>query len=187
MWVGVHLGVRLRRWRAWVGAGAAEPWVQKVASRLRHTRAPWTDAREATRDVQGRALCGLPELCNSRDAPVMLEGLGLMWLAYERRGVGVNRHPHPAPPPGKSTQGRTQDHSSGQPRGPRRTSVASARSSLSGSPTPSHHDLDPKRHFAPLPCAPACWGRAPCHRSKANRSPTAQHQTHQRPSVLRPG
>jgi hypothetical protein len=44
------------------GFGVAEPWVQKVASRLRHTRAPWTDAREATRGAKGRALCGLPEL-----------------------------------------------------------------------------------------------------------------------------
>jgi hypothetical protein len=41
---------------AWQDAGAcavgvrgmAEPWVQKVASRLRHTRAPWGDAREVT-------------------------------------------------------------------------------------------------------------------------------------------
>ena len=41
-----------------------------------------------------------------------------------------------------------------QPRCPRRTSVASARSSLCGLPTPSHHDLDLKRHFAPLPRAP---------------------------------
>jgi hypothetical protein len=125
LWVNIpELGVSLRRWLAWVGAGVAEPWVQKVASRLRHTRAPWTDVRGA--------------------------------------------------------KGRTLDHSSGKLRCPRRTSVALARSSLSDPPTPSHHDLEPKRHFAPLPRAPAWWGRAPCHRAKPKRSSTAQHQTHQR-------
>ena len=56
---------------------------------------------------------------------------------------------------------RTHDHSSEQLRCPRRTSVALARSSLSGSPTPSHHDLDPKRHFAPLPCAPRSFQNSP--------------------------
>ena len=65
---------------------------------------------------------------------------------------------------------RTLDHSSGQPCGPRRTSVASARSSLCGLPTPSHHDLDLKRHFAPLPRAPRSFQNSPRPATAQNRS-----------------
>ena len=38
------------------GAGVAEPWVQKMASRLRHTRAPWTATR-----VPARAAFWIPQ------------------------------------------------------------------------------------------------------------------------------
>ena len=56
-----------------------------------------------------------------------------------------------------------------QPRCPRRTSVALARSSLSGSPTPSHHDLDPKHHFAPLPRTPRSFQNSPRHTTPQKR------------------
>ena len=64
------------------------------------------------------------------------------------------RAPFDTAPTSMNAKGQTHDHSSGQPCCPRRTSVALARSSISGPPTPSHHDLDTKHHLAPLPRAP---------------------------------
>ena len=57
-----------------------------------------------------------------------------------------------------------------QPRCPRRTSVALARSSLSDPPTPSHHDLVPKHHFESLPRAPRSFQNSPRPATAQNRS-----------------